>query len=92
MSEYTIAVGDAKKLTNDADDSVITVEETIRTIKDIYNTFDALKTSWKGEKSDYYKKILEEVKTPLLGMCALAEHESTKLSNVGKIISDYHRR
>ena len=92
MAETVLALGSAGKLIDDSNETLNELDATVKTVKMIYETFDVLKKSWTGEKSNQYKEVLEDIREPLLSICETAQRQTQALNNVGKIVADYHRK
>ena len=89
MIDVNLAVGNSKKLIEDSNNTLDEIEYITQTINKIYETFDTLKASWTGEKSDEYKKTLEEFREPLKTMCRLSTQGTEGINEVGKKVSEY---
>lgn len=92
MKQSNIILGNASTLINDSNESLEEISKLVKTINNIYDTFDALATSWTGQKANEYKKIIEEARNPLKEICRNFEDKNQSLNNVGNLISNYQRK
>ncbi len=87
-----LSLGSSNALVNQGKEMEEELDYIEKTIKEIYKTFDELKTSWTGQKSEEYKAILEEARIPLETLCKSCRMKNEAISNVGKILSDYRNQ
>ncbi len=90
--ESTLRVGNTNSLVNESNEMQDELDYIVKSIKNIYETFDELKESWKGEKADKNKAILESARQPLTVLCEHAQMRNDALKDVGKILSDYRNK
>jgi len=91
MSSGGLSLGSSSNLVHDSNDMIEELEYLKRTISNIYDTFDALKLSWHGEKSDQYKATIEAAREPLQTICNSLDGKADALSRVGQILNDYRK-
>ena len=89
MSSSGLSLGSSRELVNVSNDAIEELDYIKRTIADIYNTFDELKASWQGEKSDQYKATLEAAREPLQTICNSLDNKADALNAVGQILDNY---
>ena len=90
--ETALSVGNTNKLVNQGDEMQDELDYIVKSINMVYETFDILKESWKGDKADESKAALESAREPLKFLCAQAQAKNDALKQVGKILSDYRNK
>jgi uncharacterized protein YukE len=61
------------------------------TVNEIYYLYDALRESWTGEKSDEYKRKIEELRDPLKVIIGTVEHQGTAVENAAEAFQKFER-
>lgn len=90
--ETALGVGGSDKLINQGNEMQDELDYIVKSINMVYETFDKLKESWKGDKADEHKAALESAREPLKSLCAKAQAKNDALKNVGKILFDYRTK
>jgi uncharacterized coiled-coil DUF342 family protein len=90
--ETLLSVSDSSALINQGDEMQDELDYIVKSINMIYETFDALKEKWQGDKADESKAALEAAHEPLMTLCKQAQSKNDAIKNVGKILSDYRNK
>ena len=62
-----------------------------KTINEIYDLYDALKDKWTGEKSDEYKKKIEELRDPLKVIIGTIGVQGAAVQAAGEALQKFER-
>lgn len=62
-----------------------------KTIDDIYALYDVLRERWTGEKSDEYKKKIDELRDPLKVIIGTVSRQGEAVQSAGEAFQKFER-
>ena len=84
-------INSLSRMAEQGGDILATSKDFGKTIKEIYDLYDALKDRWTGEKSDEYKKKIEELRDPLKIITGTIEVQGGAVQAAGEALQKFER-
>ncbi|MBR6133175.1 MAG: WXG100 family type VII secretion target [Bacilli bacterium] len=79
------------EMQNQGNDIVNLAQEFGSTVDEIYYLYDALRESWTGEKSDEYKRKIEELREPLKVIIDTVKRQGSAVGAAAEAFQKYER-